>query len=193
MACNPPGSSVHGILQARILDWVAISSSRGSSQPRDWTQVLLKLSPEPGQAGAPGTWWVFSGGFLRDFCLIEGQVRADTEWEAPGADNAETLQGQRSTFPKAWGRLLSCMPWGRGKMGIPYTHSHTQSMTEAQICQSEKGPPFRAPKHRGLGDPGWPTGVCSHPQSLAQTLKGGSGLGRLRVPFTGAAFSGGAS
>ena len=37
--CSPPGSSVHGILQARILEWVAISSSRGSSQPRDRTQV----------------------------------------------------------------------------------------------------------------------------------------------------------
>ena len=34
-----PGSSVHGILQARILEWVAIPFSRGSSQPRDWTQV----------------------------------------------------------------------------------------------------------------------------------------------------------
>ena len=32
---NPPGSSVHGILQARVLECVAISSSRGSSQPRD--------------------------------------------------------------------------------------------------------------------------------------------------------------
>jgi len=39
MDCSPPGSSVHGILQARILEWVAISSSRGSSQPRDWTWV----------------------------------------------------------------------------------------------------------------------------------------------------------
>ena len=37
--CSPPGSSVHGILQARILKWVAISSSRGSSQPRDRTHV----------------------------------------------------------------------------------------------------------------------------------------------------------
>ena len=37
--CGPPGSSVHGILQARILEWVAISFSRGSSQLRDWTQV----------------------------------------------------------------------------------------------------------------------------------------------------------
>ena len=33
--CSPPGSSVHGISQARILEWVAISSSRISSLPRD--------------------------------------------------------------------------------------------------------------------------------------------------------------
>ena len=39
MDCSPPGSSIHGILQARILEWVAISFSRGSSQPRDQTQV----------------------------------------------------------------------------------------------------------------------------------------------------------
>ena len=39
MDCSLPGSSVHGILQARILEWVAIPSSRGSSQPRDQTQV----------------------------------------------------------------------------------------------------------------------------------------------------------
>ena len=39
MDCSPPGSSVHGILQARILEWVAMSFSRGSSQPRDWTWV----------------------------------------------------------------------------------------------------------------------------------------------------------
>ena len=37
--CSPPGSAIHGILWARILEWVAISSSRGSSQPRDWIQV----------------------------------------------------------------------------------------------------------------------------------------------------------
>ena len=39
MDCSPPGSSVHGIFQVRILEWVAISFSRGSSQPRDWTWV----------------------------------------------------------------------------------------------------------------------------------------------------------
>jgi len=39
MGCSLPGSSVHGILQVRILEWVAIPFSRGSSQPRDQTQV----------------------------------------------------------------------------------------------------------------------------------------------------------
>ena len=39
MDCSPPGSSVHRISQARILEWVASSFSRGSPQPRDWTHV----------------------------------------------------------------------------------------------------------------------------------------------------------
>ena len=39
MDCSPPGSSIHGILQARVLEWVAISFSRRSSRPRDWTRV----------------------------------------------------------------------------------------------------------------------------------------------------------
>ena len=39
MDCSLPGSSVHGIVQAKILEWVAISSSRGSSQPRDRTHI----------------------------------------------------------------------------------------------------------------------------------------------------------
>ena len=37
--CSPPGSSVHGILLASILEWVAFPFSRGSSQPRSHTQV----------------------------------------------------------------------------------------------------------------------------------------------------------
>ena len=39
MDCSPPGSSIHGIFQARMLEWVAISFSRGSSWPRDQTRV----------------------------------------------------------------------------------------------------------------------------------------------------------
>ena len=39
MDCSLPGFSIHGIFQARILEWVAISFSRRSYHPRDWTQV----------------------------------------------------------------------------------------------------------------------------------------------------------
>ena len=39
MDASPPGSSVYGVLQARILEWVAIPLSRGSSSPRDQTRV----------------------------------------------------------------------------------------------------------------------------------------------------------
>ena len=52
--CSLPGSSIHGIFQARILEWVAISFSRRSSWPRDWTlrcrQMLYCLSHQ----GSPG-------------------------------------------------------------------------------------------------------------------------------------------
>ena len=61
--CSAPGSSIHGILQARILEWVAISFSRGSSWPRDQTQpvcfsmsgsnccflICIQISQEAGQ------------------------------------------------------------------------------------------------------------------------------------------------
>ena len=52
--CSPPRSSVHGILQARILEWIAISSSRGSSQPRDRTCV-----------SCIGRWFLYPQGHLR--------------------------------------------------------------------------------------------------------------------------------
>ena len=39
IVCRPPGSLVHGFLQSRILKWVSIPSSRGSSQPNVWTHI----------------------------------------------------------------------------------------------------------------------------------------------------------
>ena len=51
MDCSLTDSSVHGILQARILEWVAIAFSRGSSQPKDWTWISCT-------AGSLFTFWV---------------------------------------------------------------------------------------------------------------------------------------
>ena len=61
MDCSPLGSTVHGILQARIMEWVAMPSSRGSSQPRDQTWIPY-VSP------------ALAGGFFT----------ASAPWEAPG-------------------------------------------------------------------------------------------------------------
>ena len=58
--CSPPGSSVHGILQARMLQWVVISFSRGSSRPKmkpdlpHCHQILYCL----GYQGSPGSWFI---------------------------------------------------------------------------------------------------------------------------------------
>ena len=56
--CSPPCSSVHGIFQARVLEWVAISFSRGSSRPRDRTQVsriVSKMLYHLSHQGSPST------------------------------------------------------------------------------------------------------------------------------------------
>ena len=45
MDCSPPDSSVHGNLQARILEWIAMPSSRGSSRPRDRTHIPYVSCP----------------------------------------------------------------------------------------------------------------------------------------------------
>ena len=50
MDCSPPGSSVHGMLQVRILEWVATSSSRGSSPPRDQTCMSSLLHWQAGSS-----------------------------------------------------------------------------------------------------------------------------------------------
>ena len=54
--CSPPSPSIHGILQARILEWVAIPFSRGSSRPRDQTCVSCIGRLTAGSPGKPFTW-----------------------------------------------------------------------------------------------------------------------------------------
>ena len=64
MDCGPPGSSVHGILQARTLEWVAIPFSRGSSWPRDQTHTScidrwFHTTEPPGKPELVFPWIVF--------------------------------------------------------------------------------------------------------------------------------------
>ena len=84
MDCSPPGSSVHGILQARILEWVAISFSRGSSQPTDGTRVSWiagRLSSEPpGELTITGLLWrlqLRNNQILWERCRGQGMVAGE--------------------------------------------------------------------------------------------------------------------
>ena len=56
VGCSPPGSSVHEILQARILEWVVMPFSRGSSPPRDQTHVCYVPSIDRQVFTASITW-----------------------------------------------------------------------------------------------------------------------------------------
>ena len=72
MDCGPPGSSVHGILQARIPEWVPMPFSRGSSRPSDWARVSC-----------------IAGGFFRVWATREDHV--------PVKLNLKNRQKSRST------------------------------------------------------------------------------------------------
>ena len=73
MRCSLPGSSVHGILQARILEWIAIPFSRGSSQPRDGAQVShIAGTFFPEIAGKPKNTGVGSLSLLQGIFLTQG-------------------------------------------------------------------------------------------------------------------------
>ena len=72
MDCRPLGSSVHGTLQARILEWVAIHFSRGSSQPRDWTHI----------AGRFFTTWAKS--HHKNTCETGIRFKSHVKWQLEG-------------------------------------------------------------------------------------------------------------
>ena len=88
--CSPPGASVHGILQARILQWVAISFSGASSRPRDLTRVsyiahLRWAIPLPISTGSRSLWrkltqvfWIAPVSFLGSPLIfrMESKVQA---------------------------------------------------------------------------------------------------------------------
>ena len=71
---SPPGSFVHGILQARILEWVAMPSSKGSSQPRDWT-VSLTFAALAGRFFTTSATWEDQN--MHNCVLIMRELQAD--------------------------------------------------------------------------------------------------------------------
>ena len=127
MDCSPPGSSIHGIFQARVLEWVAISFSRRSSLPRDWTWVSCIVSRcFTIWATREVTKWInllkwikliynhsdfftHTNKLLALFCLIKDFDQLYISWRRQWHPTPALLPG------KSHGRrsLVSCRPWGR--------------------------------------------------------------------------------
>ena len=141
--CTPPGFSVHGILQAGILEWVPISFSRESSQSRDWTyvscisrQILLQLShlgsPKVKDSDAGRGWGQEERGTTEDEMAgwhhwLDGR---ESEW-TPGVGDGQ-------------GGLACCKSWGRKESDtteqLNWTEGHLQNsiFTAGKITELEE-------------------------------------------------------
>ena len=93
MCCSPPGSSVHRIYQARILEWVAISSSRGSSFLRDWIQISCLLNCQadslPLSHQVVHVWSLGQEDLLEEEMATYSSILA---WEIPWTEEPDRLQ-----------------------------------------------------------------------------------------------------
>ena len=110
MSCSPPDSSVYGIFQARRLEWVAISFSKGSSQPRDQRPLSLPL---PASSSLAGRFFTAESPFvpLGNKC---GLYTVTISVEKSGGDQFRWWRPVRS--PLLGGELVetssSCFLWG---------------------------------------------------------------------------------
>ena len=185
--CGPPGSSVHGILQARTLEWLAMPSCRGSSQPRDRTRIshvssLAGWFFSPGatrEAPAPSahTFLMFSSTWVQRLCshCPGPQVTRPPTWlpwprAAPGVSPARSVLAPPAACP------LPVPPQadGKGQCG-------PQSRHKTRACRRPARPPgsLGAPGESVCGQgccrttlnlrnptPGPPLLRASHPQRL---------------------------
>ena len=141
MDCSPLGSSVHGILQARILEGVAIPFSTGSSRPRDWTHVSCT-------AGRFFTVWAIRVSIdvisktkrASQVALVIKNPPANSgdtghaSWipgseGSPGEGNGDPLQDSCPENPVDWGA------WGlqsTGLQGVGHDWSHSARKTKVQ-------------------------------------------------------------
>ena len=113
--CSPPDSSVHGLLQARILEWVAIPFSRGSFQPRDRTQVS-------GIAGTFFTSWTIREAHCIAFICVHSFIHS-TKWGMVSKRKNQHAHGCRNVWSiwKLRGSLwLASRLWGRRGLQGPH-------------------------------------------------------------------------
>ena len=121
LECSPPGSSIHGVLQARILKWVGMPSSRGSSWPRNGTSVFCLLHWQAGSwplapPGKPhmcilyhfisGTWAMVDFGICGSWCLPLWYTSLDFPGGTSGKESAwQCRRSKRCDFDPWIGKI----------------------------------------------------------------------------------------
>ena len=122
MDCNLPGSSVHEIFKARVLEWVASSFSRGSSWPRDWTHVSCterRMDSLPlGLPGKPNTESNAIGAMrnntLLSFIPSSKSIYSAQKWKIWTLNKARQVKGHKSSEDEGPLRLEA--PWNSWRM-----------------------------------------------------------------------------
>ena len=118
MDCSPPGSSVHGILQARILEWVTIPCCGGSSWPRDRMHVFCIVgrffTTEPPEKPQNMQLWRLQGLHMGEWEGIESR-EPTLKGHGQNLSCSET-QCRSSNMTGAWGRP-TCWSWRAAQRG----------------------------------------------------------------------------
>ena len=128
MDCSPPGSSVHGISQARTLEWVAIPFSRGSSWLRDGTHISCISST--------GRWILYHQA-TREAHMLSSEAKGQAWWQLrdpPPADSKQSLVGCQ---------LPSCMRFQERQV-------ETSQAKDLGKCMGRHGIPWQPPNGIGL-------------------------------------------
>ena len=107
MDCSLPGFSVHGILQARILEWVAISFFRGSSQLSDWTRISY--------VSCTGRWVLYHN--TTHTTLEEKDMAFSTWYDTVGSGEGVLLA--LSHYPHLRAPLRLCCYFSHGALSAP--------------------------------------------------------------------------
>ena len=135
MDCSPPGSSVHGILQTRTLEWVAVQSSRGPSPPRDRAHISCT-------GGRVLTIWTTSDAHLGVGVPHESRKGDAAVCPVPGQPRGSRplLQGVRKQHPS--GKSQQCFPGGREvDSWAGRTDEGTRSQTGISLREEDRQAP----------------------------------------------------
>ena len=137
--CNTMDYTVHGILQARILEWVAVPFSRGSSQPRDWTQVShiageFLTSWATREAQTPAKWPRNSDNTTVQLTDVNGSAgEASSSWKA--AVLSELHSNQLDTERRVtWASHLAPAAARASSEDNDFRDQHFEYISKISIC-----------------------------------------------------------